>query len=399
MPLDFETVYKLTYRGNPEIVMAPVALPHAKGWWLRRTSPDHPELTLEGETFEGADGKVVIVTKEGPAILEPLTIELWQEMSPSDSSHLTFETDGDLQEFYWSDFMADAEDEGMGDPESIRKGLVAKHIGAVQEMREGREARPGEVHQWEDGLHVKQRDGSWKRVLETGGEGADVVADTLNKMSRMIAAGELAEGMDLHDHVRVAQETEAKHRKGAAAFGAAVEEAVGSGAIKMGGRVKTVGSLLGKVVEKPHWVKKADEVQDGTGYRVVHETLAEVYDTVEKLKKRFKLGEEEPERDYIKNPQGSYRSFHLIVKDDDGLEKEIQIRTRRQDELAEWTHDVFKPRSREQAAKVRECKDDIDKIQTKIADWAHAKDEGKDPGPHPLCPEHVSSSIGCKTVE
>ena len=90
MPLDFNTVYKLTYQGEPEIVMAPVNLPHRPGWWLRRTSPDHPEYTLEGETFEGADGRVVIVTKEGPATLEPLTLDLWRGMSPSDSSRLRF---------------------------------------------------------------------------------------------------------------------------------------------------------------------------------------------------------------------------------------------------------------------------------------------------------------------
>jgi len=396
MSLDFNTVYKLRLGSDPahpEIVMAPVPLPAGKGWWVRRTSPDHPERILRGDTFEGEGGKVVVVTKDGPATFEPLTLDLWKGMNPSDSSHLPFDSDGDLQEFYWHDWMTASEETGVGDIDSISKALAIQY-GA--EIQEGRKAKPGEVHQWSDGSYLKLRDGTWQKIpgTEPAAEGAEIMAETITRLNGMVGSGELAPGMDIQDHIDQARGVVDAHRKGVVAFGAKLEEMAGGGA-NVQGRVKTLGSVLGKIATKPHWFKKADDVQDGTGYRIIHDSLDDVTRSVGKIKKQFKV---KAERDYISNPQGSYRSHHLIVEDEDGLEKEIQVRTRRQHEMAEWSHDVFKPRTSEQKKKVDANRKEIEKTQAKIAEWAYEKDKGKDPGPQPECPEQVSNAVGCRSL-
>ncbi len=163
--------------------------------------------------------------------------------------------------------------------------------------------------------------------------------------------------------------------------------------VEVTGRVKSLESALGKLIRKPKY-QTADKLQDGTGLRVLCKDMGDVKENVKRLQKAFKVIEEE---DYITKPkEGGYRSWHMIVEDRDGLQKEIQIRTPNQHVWAEWCHDIYKPQTDEQSAAVAKFKPVLDEYAEKIGEYFAAVDSGRKPDKKPDCPEPVKNSpFGC----
>jgi ppGpp synthetase/RelA/SpoT-type nucleotidyltranferase len=165
---------------------------------------------------------------------------------------------------------------------------------------------------------------------------------------------------------------------------------------KVKGRVKEVKSALGKLVRKPKY-KTADRLQDGTGMRVIAKDTKMLEQSIESLKKHYKVIESD---DYVTTPlQGDkglgYRSFHAIIEDDDGLQKEIQLRTPNQNMHADWCHDVYKPVTPEQDAAMKQHADTIAQYARDMGNFFHKIDSGTKPPPPPPCPEPVQKHFTC----
>lgn len=189
------------------------------------------------------------------------------------------------------------------------------------------------------------------------------------------------------EHLKIAQQFIKQHDKD---FPQALEQLKslsGKGDVK--GRVKTAESALGKLIRKPDY-GTADKLQDGAGLRVVHQTVAEVNETVAKIKTQYKVIAED---DYISKPQGNYRSYHLIVEGPTGLPMEIQVRTANQNTFADWAHNVYKPVSDLQA----KHRDDpeVQTYEKQMSDYFWAVDNSREPPPKPPCTVIIRSAFGC----
>ena len=165
---------------------------------------------------------------------------------------------------------------------------------------------------------------------------------------------------------------------------------------KVKARVKTLDSALGKLVRKPKY-KTADRLQDGTGARIICDTVDDVRKAVENIRAKFKVIP--PEDNYIEKPLGGengmgYRSYHMIIEDKDGLQKEVQVRTKNENTHADWSHDAYKPRTPEQAAIRQKYSDVIDKYSRDMSDYYYAKESGKKANPVP-CPVPLKDTFGC----
>jgi ppGpp synthetase/RelA/SpoT-type nucleotidyltranferase len=162
--------------------------------------------------------------------------------------------------------------------------------------------------------------------------------------------------------------------------------------ISVTGRTKVLESTLGKLIRKPKY-KSADNLQDGTGMRVVCKSVQDVRKAVQGVRDNFEVVEED---NYIDTPQGDYRSHHLIVRDSDGLQKEIQIRTGNQNTWADWFHDVYKPMTPKQLEAAEQHGEVLGDYAGAMADYFWQVDQGKDPGAPPPCPQAVAETpFGC----
>jgi len=204
----------------------------------------------------------------------------------------------------------------------------------------------------------------------------------------------------LGDHVRIAKDTLAKHESGFVENKALIRSLAPKGA-EVEGRVKKLDSAVGKLVRKaaeardegkPTKYTTVAHLQDLTGLRVVAKSVDEVKSTVENLKKHYKVVGED---NYIDNPNGSYRSHHLIVRGKDGMDREIQVRTENQHRMANWSHDTYKPRNAEQREAIKKAGASIKEYEMKMADHFWQKDNGKTPPPLPPCPPAVKAHFGC----
>lgn len=117
-------------------------------------------------------------------------------------------------------------------------------------------------------------------------------------------------------------------------------------------RVKDLGSAIGKLDRKADKYTNASSMHDTTGARVIVPTLAHVQQVVNKLENESGMKSLPQDReDYIKNPKPDtgYRSMHIVLQGQNGLTKEVQIRTENQHVHAEFSHDIYKPKSDQQA--------------------------------------------------
>jgi ppGpp synthetase/RelA/SpoT-type nucleotidyltranferase len=158
------------------------------------------------------------------------------------------------------------------------------------------------------------------------------------------------------------------------------------------GRVKDLESAVGKIARKPKY-GTATKLQDVTGTRVIMDTIDEVKATVNKIKAKYDIVEED---DYISEALNGYRSHHLIAKDENGLEFEIQVRTKNQNTWADWAHDMYKPVNPAQEKAMAESSEEINDFKMRMSAFFYAKDDPKAPSvAKPKCPESVKVSFGC----
>jgi ppGpp synthetase/RelA/SpoT-type nucleotidyltranferase len=216
------------------------------------------------------------------------------------------------------------------------------------------------------------------------------MAGTVENFNAAIAGGKI-EGT-LAGHVVIAKNAIAAHKATLAALLIGLKQSAPPGA-KIKTRVKTLESTLGKMVRKTKY-KDAGKLQDLTGARIVCDSISEVKSTVESIKSKYKVIDED---DYIDTPApGDYRSHHLIVEHA-GIAKEIQVRTSNQNTMADWTHDIYKPRDEKQAAAVERYKAVLAAYSKQAADHFYSKDKGEDPpDPNmPPCTPVVKQTLGC----
>ena len=168
---------------------------------------------------------------------------------------------------------------------------------------------------------------------------------------------------------------------------------------KVIGRVKTIDSALGKLVRKPQNYPSVANLQDMTGSRIMVDTIDQVYAVVKNINKKFDVVLLE---DKIREPAGGmkYRSVHLIVQDSDGLEKEIQVRTKEMDTLFRWAHKIYKPETPAQEKVVSQNEDGLIRYTAALSDHVFSKARGDRPPdpPLPKCPIYAQSVFGCPAI-
>lgn len=244
-----------------------------------------------------------------------------------------------------------------------------------------------------DGAHlegVATKDAHEKKKRE---KALSKMAGTVEAVSAKIADGSLPGPLSFQ--IRKAKETIRAHESGLEALVGTLQTLSPPNA-KIKGRVKKLESALGKVVRKPKY-GDAGNLQDATGARIICRSVKEVQDTVSRIKNRYKLVEED---DYINKAKGDYRSHHLIIEDN-GQQKEIQVRTGNQDVWADWFHDMYKPLSLKQEQDVKTHKGHLEGYAKQTADFMFAKDQGKQTPPPvwPPCTHIVKNTFGCLEVQ
>ena len=235
-------------------------------------------------------------------------------------------------------------------------------------------------------LPKKERDAKRQEYLQK-------MVGTVNALNAAIEKGVLSG--TLSEHVRIAKKFIAKHNTNFESSMGQMTQAIqtaGVTNITVTGRTKALESTLGKLVRKPKY-GTADKLQDGTGMRVVCKSVQDVRKAVAAVRAKYEVVEED---NYIDTPQGDYRSHHLIIRDEDGLQKEIQIRTGNQNIWADWFHDVYKPMTPEQLEAAEQHIDILNDYASKMAEYFWQVDQGKDPGAMPNCPNVIAQTpFGC----
>lgn len=247
----------------------------------------------------------------------------------------------------------------------------------------------GTIRRWKSGVVIKTKSGEW---VPYGPHTPVPVHIKPVDVPKALATKNLPKDKTPEQHLEIAKTFLKKHENGLPAALDRVTAAVkGEGAAVMG-RVKDVNSAMGKLGRKPKY-GTVDNLKDGTGMRVVCESVQDVLDSVKSIKERFKTSAAD-EEDYINKPKDGYRSYHLIIQDDDGLWKEVQVRTPNQDTWANWAHDIYKPVTPEQEQVLASSKDEVMDYGAKMSEFYYSKDQGKK-GQAPDCPEVVKKTFGC----
>lgn len=167
-------------------------------------------------------------------------------------------------------------------------------------------------------------------------------------------------------HVDIARSIRKKHREAFQKKLAGLKAAAPPNS-KVFGRVKTLPSALGKLKRKAHKYKTVEDLQDMSGLTVITGSSDELLDTVTKLRTSFDVVEED---DYISTISDSkskragvmdpgYRAWHMVLRSkEDGLEFEVQLKTKNQATWSKYFHSVYKPTSPEQVAWLRNPEND-----------------------------------------
>lgn len=216
------------------------------------------------------------------------------------------------------------------------------------------------------------------------------VKPTLDELEAKISS-KLPNPPDFQGQVDIARKIIGKHADSLDAKINALTEMAPQGA-EVKGRVKELESAVGKIARKPKY-GTAEKLQDVTGTRVVMDTIDQVIETVNKIRAKYTIVEED---DYIGEALDGYRSHHLIAKDENGLEFEIQVRTKNQNTWADWAHDMYKPVNPAQEKVMAESSDVINDFKLRMSAYYYAKDNPAIAEiPKPICPDTVQMSFGC----
>jgi ppGpp synthetase/RelA/SpoT-type nucleotidyltranferase len=101
------------------------------------------------------------------------------------------------------------------------------------------------------------------------------------------------------------------------------------------------------------------------------------------------------EDNYIDKPKfDGYRSYHAIIRDKNGVESELQIRTKRQDKFAIWAHDLYKPPTDDLKNFVDTHQDLVIDYSVQMSDYLAALDEGRNTK-KPDCPKPIEEVEMC----
>jgi ppGpp synthetase/RelA/SpoT-type nucleotidyltranferase len=232
-------------------------------------------------------------------------------------------------------------------------------------------------------------------VAATSAEVPHLDANLVAGLNSLVLADRLKPGVSVEQHVKIAQEFLGKHEASLHKSLQTLQANMPKGT-KVKGRVKKLPSALGKLVRKPKY-GTVDKLQDGTGMRVIAPDRATLDDSIRALKANYKIVEED---DYVSRPQGGeqglgYRSYHAIIEDKDGLQKEIQIRTPNQDMHADWCHDIYKPVNAVQEEGMKKHAEVISKYARDMGDYFAKVDAADKPGNAPPCPPEVKQYFSC----
>lgn len=266
-------------------------------------------------------------------------------------------------------------------------------------LLEAKAAKVGERRERKDGyVYEKQPDKTWIRVGETKlkkkQDARKSFKEKIAAFKEGIAAGTAGSPMmAFRDHAREGRQKRAKAFKRVDGLVSDLKSLAPPGA-KVTGRVKEMESIIGKLILKPKEYKRPADLTDITGARIVAASIDDVYDAVKAISKRFEILENE---DSIVKPKGAYRSVHLVIKDDDGEKKEVQVRTENQDTFANWSHDVYKPLKRKHKIALNKDKARIERFAKRMSNFFYAQDMGRNPPPprRPNCPKVVEKAFGC----
>ena len=141
---------------------------------------------------------------------------------------------------------------------------------------------------------------------------------------------------------------------------------------KVSSRLKTVESIMEKLTRRG---TELSSLTDIAGVRVVFSTLDSLYAGLKKIRGEFNVIEEE---DYITQPKGLYRSYHLLVESN-GLPVEVQLKTKRMLEWSEMGHAQF-PVYKEQEELRRKYGKKLKKLETyydRMAEHYYKSDTGE----------------------
>lgn len=260
-------------------------------------------------------------------------------------------------------------------------GVVAKGGGPFIGPRGGK---------WADARHTipwKEDGGAHPSGKQEAAGSPKVSASVKQVLQAAIDSGKVKGTVD--EHIAIAQRETAKHGAKVTREVAEVSRLLGKDA-KIDGRAKAVESALGKVVRKPKLYPDVSKMDDLTGLRSTHESMGGVEAAVAKLRGKYKVIRES---DYIAEPLGYYRSHHLIVETEDGRRMEVQVRTKRMDQIAVWAHDIYKPMTPEQEKVLTTHKDEIMSYADAIATHYANLDRGE-ASKAPVAPESVRSTFG-----
>lgn len=266
----------------------------------------------------------------------------------------------------------------------------------------GEETYPaGTIRNWKTGSVVKTREGEWVPYAQGSPHAQSKApapqpadAEVTNTLASLQKSGKLPKDISPEQQRAIGEKVLDKHR---ATFPKTLDKlknlVVGEGTAVMG-RVKDINSALEKLVRKPKY-GTVDNLMDGTGFRIVCESVDDVLANVKKIKAEYETSSKD-EEDYINKPKDGYRSYHLIIKDTDGFFKEVQLRTPNQDTWANWCHDVYKPHTPDQKKVLEELGPEIVKYGEQMSEYYYAKDQGKKDLPKPpQCPSAAEKAFGC----
>lgn len=118
---------------------------------------------------------------------------------------------------------------------------------------------------------------------------------------------------------------------------------VTSNSARVYARTKTPYSIVNKLVEKRMLDIKNPKkgLTDMVGTMIVVPSEAELHDVKDKIA-GGKLGEVFEVEDFYKNPKAGYRAVHFIIIGSDGIPFEVQLKTKRQKEITEYSHTPYK---------------------------------------------------------
>jgi len=150
-------------------------------------------------------------------------------------------------------------------------------------------------------------------------------------------------------------------------------------------------SALEKLKRKPDLYPNLNSLKDMTGVRVESNTISDIYTDVAKIKEKHNVIDE---KDYIKNPKGNYRSYHIITEKE-GKFTEIQVRTKNMTKFADYMHDSVYKVGANMVEVVESNKEKINEYVTKLGNYFHSLDTGTFGIDFPNCPDVIRVTVGC----